>query len=133
MTSRSAFRCAGRGPAVTHPRIDPAKSCLTWVIAWHRTPITHRTLSVAKYMFLTSLIWLIFQIFYISRSTVTLFVSNFRLGSYTQINLKSLELFLGWGLEQSNVEWPIFRDFVIPNIKRTKDEIRCVYFRIYFF
>ena len=31
MTSRSAFRCAGRGPAVTHPSTDPAKSCLTWV------------------------------------------------------------------------------------------------------
>ena len=46
MTSRSAFRCAGRRPAVTHPSADPAKSCLTWVIAWHRTPTTHRTLSV---------------------------------------------------------------------------------------
>ena len=26
MTSRSAFRCAGRGPAVTHPSTNPAKS-----------------------------------------------------------------------------------------------------------
>ena len=47
MTSRSAFRCAGRGPAVTHPSTDPAERCLTWVIAWHRTPTTHRTLSVS--------------------------------------------------------------------------------------
>ena len=31
ITSRSVFRCAGRGPAVTHPSTDPAKSCLTWV------------------------------------------------------------------------------------------------------
>ena len=47
MTSRSsAFRCAGRGPTVTHPSTDPAKSCLIWVIAWHRTPTTHRTQSV---------------------------------------------------------------------------------------
>ena len=46
MTSRSAFRCADRGPAVTYPSTDPAKSCLTWVIAWHRTPTTHRTLSI---------------------------------------------------------------------------------------
>ena len=46
MTSRSAFRCAGRGPAVTHPNTCPAKSCSTWVITWHRTPTTHRTLSV---------------------------------------------------------------------------------------
>ena len=30
MTSRSAFRCAGGGPAVTHPSTDPAKSCLTY-------------------------------------------------------------------------------------------------------
>ena len=74
MTSRSAFRCAGRRPAVTHSRTDPAKSfflflffyfilfffyknvyffywCLTWVIAWHRTPTTHRTLSVRIYVF----------------------------------------------------------------------------------
>ena len=48
MTSRSAFRCAGRGPVVTHPSTDPAKICLTWVIAWHRTPTTHRTLSVGE-------------------------------------------------------------------------------------
>ena len=48
MTSRSAFRCAGRRLAVTHPSSDPVKSCLTWVIAWHRTSITHRTLSVPK-------------------------------------------------------------------------------------
>ena len=51
MTSRSAFGCAGRGPAVTHPSTDPAKSCLTWVIAWHRTPTTHRTLSVITVCF----------------------------------------------------------------------------------
>ena len=50
MTSCSAFRCAGRGPAVIHPSTDPAKSCLTWVIAWHQTPTTHRTLSVAQYI-----------------------------------------------------------------------------------
>ena len=48
MTSRSAFRSAGRGPAVIHPSTDPAKSCLTRVIAWHRTPTTHRTLSMSK-------------------------------------------------------------------------------------
>ena len=46
ITSRSAFQCAGHGPTVTHPSTDPAQSCLTWVIAWHRTPTTHRTLSV---------------------------------------------------------------------------------------
>ena len=41
-----------RGPAVTHPSTDPA-SCLTWVITWCRTPITHRTLSVrTTYIFL---------------------------------------------------------------------------------
>ena len=34
--------------AVTHPSTDPAKSCLTRVIAWHRTPNAHRTLSVNK-------------------------------------------------------------------------------------
>ena len=34
MTSRSAFRCAGRGPAVTHRSTDPVKSCSTWAIAW---------------------------------------------------------------------------------------------------
>ena len=48
MTSRSVFRCAGRGPAVTHPSTDPAISCLTWVIAWHRPPTTHWILSVIK-------------------------------------------------------------------------------------
>ena len=47
-TSRSAFRCAGRGPAVTHLSTDPAKSCMTWVITWHRTLTTHWTLSVKK-------------------------------------------------------------------------------------
>ena len=36
MTSHSAFRYAGRGPAVIHPSADPAPRCLTWVIAWHR-------------------------------------------------------------------------------------------------
>ena len=46
MTSRSAFRCAGRGPAVTDPSTDLTKSCSTWVIDWDRTPTTHRTLSV---------------------------------------------------------------------------------------
>ena len=40
MTSRSALRCAGRGPALTHPSTDPVPYCLTWVIAWHRTPTT---------------------------------------------------------------------------------------------
>ena len=58
MTSRSAFRCAGRGPAVTHPSTDPAKSsCLTSVIAWHRTPTTHRTLSVISISILQ--LWLL--------------------------------------------------------------------------
>ena len=56
MTSRSAFRCAGRGPAVTYPSTDPAESCLTWVIAWHRTPTTHRTLFV--------MLWVIDYIFH---------------------------------------------------------------------
>ena len=48
------FWCAGRGPAVTHPSTDPAKGCLTWVIAWHRTPTTHRrtlSLLILKYVF----------------------------------------------------------------------------------
>ena len=52
MTSRLAFRCAGRGPPVTHPSTDQVKSCLTWVIAWHRTPTTHRTLSVLLHYFI---------------------------------------------------------------------------------
>ena len=34
-SSRSAFRCAGRGPAVTHSSTDSAPGCLTWVIAWY--------------------------------------------------------------------------------------------------
>ena len=47
MNSRSVFRCAGHGPAVTHPSTDPAPrpalSCrLTWMIAGHRTPTTDR-------------------------------------------------------------------------------------------
>ena len=46
MTPRSAFRCIGRGPAVTHLSTEPAPSCLTSVIVWHRTPTTHRTMSV---------------------------------------------------------------------------------------
>ena len=50
-TSRSAFRYAGCGPVVTHPSTDPAKSCLTWVIAWHRTPTTHWRLSVFKKLY----------------------------------------------------------------------------------
>ena len=49
MISYSAFRCTGRGPAVTHPSTDSAPSFLTWVIAWHRTPITHRILSVTEF------------------------------------------------------------------------------------
>ena len=46
INSRSAFWCAGRGMAVTHPSTDPANTCLTWVIAWHWTPTAHRTPSV---------------------------------------------------------------------------------------
>ena len=42
--------CAGRGLTVTHPCTDPAKSSLTWVIAWHRTPTTYRTLSVSYFL-----------------------------------------------------------------------------------
>ena len=61
MTSHSAFRCAGRGPAVAHPSTDPAKSCLTWVIAWHRTPPTHRTLSVIKLILMFD--WLCISLF----------------------------------------------------------------------
>ena len=61
MTSRSAFRCAGGGPAVTHPSTDPAKSCLTCVIAWHRTPTTHRALSVRFQYFIYSNICFITQ------------------------------------------------------------------------
>ena len=48
ITSRSAIRYARRGLAVTHPSTDLAKSCLNWVVAWHRTPTTHRTLSGEK-------------------------------------------------------------------------------------
>ena len=55
MTSRSAYRCAGRGPAVTHLNTDPAKRCLTWVIARYRTPTTHRTLSVHFFFLVLSL------------------------------------------------------------------------------
>ena len=45
---RSAFRYAGRGPAVTHPSTDPAPSCLIWVTVWCRTSTTHRKLSVTN-------------------------------------------------------------------------------------
>ena len=41
MTSRSAFRHAGRGSAVIHPSTDPAPSCLTWPTVWCRTPAGH--------------------------------------------------------------------------------------------
>ena len=47
MTSRSACRCAGHGPAVTNPSNDLAPSYLTWMITWHRTPIIQQTLSVS--------------------------------------------------------------------------------------
>ena len=46
MTSGSAFRCAHRGPTVTHPSTDPAPRCLTWVIDWYRTTATYQTLSI---------------------------------------------------------------------------------------
>ena len=49
MTSRSAFRSAGRGLTVTHQSTDPARSCLTCVNTWCRTPTTHRTLSVISF------------------------------------------------------------------------------------
>ena len=62
ITSRSAFWCAGRGPAVNHPSTDPAPSCLTIrVIACHRIPTTYRTLSISssgiftRYTFYTSI------------------------------------------------------------------------------
>ena len=52
MSSRSAFGYAGCGPAVTHPSTVPTPSCVTCVMAWCRTPITHRTLSVIKIIFI---------------------------------------------------------------------------------
>ena len=43
ITSRSMFQWIGYRPAVTHPSTDPAPSCLTWIITWHRNlPHTER-------------------------------------------------------------------------------------------
>ena len=62
MISRSAFRYAGRGLAVTNPSTDPAPSCLTCVIAWCRTPTTHRKLSVIPfYLLINSKLQIYFQ------------------------------------------------------------------------
>ena len=49
----SESRCAARGLSITHPSTEPAQSCLIWVIAWHRTPNTHRTLSVINMKYIT--------------------------------------------------------------------------------
>ena len=53
------------------------------IIVLANSLITFRYYSYAQYSFLTSLIWLIIQIFFISRSTEILIVLNFWLEVYT--------------------------------------------------
>ena len=51
ISSHPAFRSAGHVPAITHPSIDPARNCLTCVVAWNRTSTIHRMLSVNERLY----------------------------------------------------------------------------------